>query len=60
MALMLALKFLGIEDRRANFMIKDVPIAINCSRNSRDFGISEPRTMDEDQIYMRNIFWSFE
>ena len=28
--------------------------------NSKGFGSCEPRTVDKDQIYMRNILWSFE
>ena len=56
MALKLALKFSGTEDKRANIMIKDVSIDHNCSRNSKGFGSCEPRTVDEDQICMRTIF----
>ena len=47
----------GTEDKKPNIIAKDAPVAC-IVRNSKRFGRHEPGTVEEDQIYMINIFWS--
>ena len=48
----------GTEDKRPNIITKHFPIALITYPKS--FGICEARTVDEDPIYMKNIFWLSE
>jgi len=43
---------LGTKDKRSNILIKDVPIALISQEIPRVFGICEPKTVDEDQMYI--------
>lgn len=46
--------FLGTEDKRP-IIIKDVPITLVNSRNSKGFGSYGPGTIHKDQIYLKYI-----
>ena len=47
----------GTEDKKPNIIAKDAPVAC-IVRNSKRFGRHQPGTVEEDQIYIINIFWS--
>jgi len=47
----------GTEDKRLNIMTNTVPVAF-ISGSSKGFWCCEQGPVDEDQMYMRNIFWS--
>ena len=47
-------------DKISNVLAKDDLIALIAQEIPRVFESYEPETVKEDQIYMRNIFWSSE
>ena len=49
----------GTEDKKTNIITKDALIKSHPSGNSKGFGNCELGTT-EDQIHLRNIFWSSE
>lgn len=49
--------FSGAEDKRPN-ITQGVSMALITQEIPRVFGSCEPGTVDEDHIYMKNIFWS--
>lgn len=51
--------FLGIEDNRPDILTKDALIALTAQEIRRILGAVCPELW-EDQICMRNIFWSFK
>lgn len=59
MALKLFCVFLVTEDKRSNMITKDASITLTAQEVPRVLGaVSQER--DEDQICMRNTFWSSE
>lgn len=47
----------GTEDKKPDIIAGDAPV-VCIVRNSKRFGRHQPGTVEEDQVYMINVFWS--